>query len=65
MFMQYMLIVGSRVFTCKHPKTGEKVSMIIPFADMVNHESPHQLDYFIDEYTGGFRFTAAVDIKKN
>jgi hypothetical protein len=39
--------------------------MIIPFADMVNHETPHQLEYFIDEYTGGFRFTAAMDIAKN
>jgi len=39
--------------------------MIIPFADMVNHEVPNQVEYFIDEYTDGFRFNAAMDIKKS
>lgn len=32
---------------------------------MVNHETPCQLDYFIDEYTEGFRFNAAMDLTKN
>ena len=57
------MLLNSRSFgieIAEEPKT-----VLIPYADMLNHKFPKQTTWFYDDDTNGFRVVALEDIPKD
>jgi hypothetical protein len=64
-FNKMMYCVSSRLFGPANPKTGEKMQMLVPFADMANHTDTPEVIYHFNPDRKGFTLTAIKDIDKD